>query len=158
MTREIELLSPADLHRRLKDPDANITVIDLRSVGEYAEYHIDGAYSYVLLIDRPHKNMKPASLYVLVDATGNHCDATATVMQEQGIPVGVLKGGMYRWRREGYPTVKPRIRPFPSLRIIFIVVLCLFLASILLGIFWGYGWWWLSGALILLMILLLSAG
>jgi molybdopterin/thiamine biosynthesis adenylyltransferase/rhodanese-related sulfurtransferase len=85
-------IAPAALAARLADPDDHVTVVDVRTAGEWATGVIAGSV---------HPDGVPDGTDVVVTcARGPRADAWA---RTAGRPVTVLDGGVDAWRREGLP-------------------------------------------------------
>ena len=90
--------------------DTTAYVLDVRTPGEYASGHIEGA---VLLdvSDRPSFEAALAVLpkdktYYIYCRSGHRSSQAAGMMKEAGLKVVELQGGMNAWGMAGMPVVK----------------------------------------------------
>ena len=112
----VNYILPLDLKKRL-DAKEEVVVLDLRSASDFKRAHIEGA-----------KNIRPRQLadnleaklgsdgdlgenksIVLVCQSDLSSIRTVKVFDRHGrndLDVMVMKGGMYRWKRERLPVVK----------------------------------------------------
>jgi rhodanese-related sulfurtransferase len=98
---------PADLQRRL-DTGEELTLIDLRPQRDFERGHLDGAVNLpaAQLTERLRENqaemvpLKDRHLVVICQSDLKSI-AAAKRLERQGFSqVSVLKGGMFRWKRE----------------------------------------------------------
>jgi rhodanese-related sulfurtransferase len=104
---------PSDLKTAL-DKGEQIVVVDARSAQSYQEEHIPGA------VNIPHRTMTAEStahldrskLYV-VYCDGIGCNAStkgALNLARLGFRVKELMGGLDWWKRDGYETMREKVR------------------------------------------------
>jgi rhodanese-related sulfurtransferase len=104
--REPAWIEPADLKRRLDAADP-LLVLDVRGPDEFSGElgHIDGAVNLPLpeLPARVEELAADRRLVVCVCLTDKRSSqAAATIATAGHGDVAVLRGGMQRWRREGF--------------------------------------------------------
>ncbi|MGW2089206.1 rhodanese-like domain-containing protein [Streptomyces sp. NPDC001880] len=96
-------LTPQQLHSRLDD----LTVIDVRSPGEYADGHIPGARNIPLdRLQQALPELRTAARdggLVLVCASGARSQTARAKLAKASIPALDLTGGTSAWARDGLP-------------------------------------------------------
>lgn len=98
------LLGPEDFQAKVQ---SGATVIDVRSVEEYAGGHISGSLN--MDINNPGfkdnvKLLDPSKEYALYCASGVRSGKAADIMRQEGFKsVYTLTGGMKTWRDKGFP-------------------------------------------------------
>ncbi|MFJ4437907.1 rhodanese-like domain-containing protein [Streptomyces sp. NPDC088923] len=94
-------LSPAEARERLKE----LTVIDVRSPGEFAAGHLPGAYNVPLdQLDRAVPVLRETTGdgdLLVVCAAGPRSEAARSRLAERGVGAAVLSGGTNAWSEEG---------------------------------------------------------
>jgi rhodanese-related sulfurtransferase len=105
----LRTLSPAEFNQALTTGDYKL--IDIRTAGEYYEYHLAGAdqsdyYQSIIFnsyLDSLDKNGK----YLIYCRTGNRTGETLKIMKQKGFKnVAELGGGINAWTSMGYPVEK----------------------------------------------------
>ncbi|MEV5753913.1 rhodanese-like domain-containing protein [Actinoallomurus sp. NPDC052308] len=96
-------MTPQQLHSRLGD----LTVIDVRSPGEYAGGHIAGAHNIPLDQLQPALSVLRAAAerggLALVCASGARSQTACDRLAAAGIPAVTLVGGTSAWAQDGRP-------------------------------------------------------
>ena len=100
-------VTPQQLHPRIDD----LTVIDVRSPGEYAGGHIPGAHNIPL--DRLQKALPELRAaaergeLAVVCASGARSQTACDQLAAAGVPAITLAGGTNAWAQEGRPLDRP---------------------------------------------------
>jgi rhodanese-related sulfurtransferase/glyoxylase-like metal-dependent hydrolase (beta-lactamase superfamily II) len=101
----VEQIDPDDLARRLDDGE-EITVLDVRNAGEFADGHIPGSLHipYGELADRLGE-VPDSHPIAAVCSGGKRSGLAASILQREGYEqvIHVGKGGVGTWRRAGHP-------------------------------------------------------
>jgi len=107
-----ENLNPGDAQALIRENSGNpdFVVLDVRTPGEFARGHLEGA----LLIDyhSPEFRDRMAGLdrtksYLVYCRTGSRSSRTVRIMNELGFQhIYHLEGGILRWLEEGLPAVR----------------------------------------------------
>ncbi|MEV7086100.1 rhodanese-like domain-containing protein [Streptomyces sp. NPDC093085] len=140
-------LTADQAHARLD----RLTVIDVRTPGEYATGHLPGAYNIPL----DHVGTALPALrtaagrgdLLLVCASGARSDTACRRLAGQGIAAATLTGGTTAWTRAGHATHRPadtgpRTRtPWAMERQVRLAAGSLVLAGLLAGEVWGAARW-----------------
>ena len=101
-------ITAADLETRL-DHRAPVQLIDVRTPGEYASGHIDGA------INVPINQLRSALLTLTLDPqrpviaicqTAHRSPPAVRLLRQAGFRAQQLRGGMIAWNRAKFPTTK----------------------------------------------------
>jgi rhodanese-related sulfurtransferase len=100
-------LTPGELHPRLEQ----LTVIDVRTPGEYTAGHIPGAHNVPLdQLQRALPALRAAAErgeLAVVCASGARSQAACEQLAAAGIPAGTLVGGTSAWAQDGRPLNRP---------------------------------------------------
>jgi rhodanese-related sulfurtransferase len=86
-----------------------VTIVDVRTPGEFAEGHIDGAVN--IDVQGPDfagqiSSLDPAGTYAVYCRSGNRSQAAVQMMSQAGINgIYELQDGIVGWDAAGYPTV-----------------------------------------------------
>ncbi|WP_030991690.1 rhodanese-like domain-containing protein [Streptomyces sp. NRRL WC-3744] len=98
---------PRQAHARLHE----LTVIDVRTPGEYAGGHVPGALNIPLdQLDRAVPDVRTAAErgdVLVVCASGARSENACRVLAEHGIATATLAGGTAAWTARGYDTHRP---------------------------------------------------
>ncbi|MET8561135.1 rhodanese-like domain-containing protein [Streptomyces flaveolus] len=98
---------PRQAHARLRE----LTVIDVRTPGEYAGGHVPGALNIPLdQLDRAVPDIRTAAErgdILVVCASGARSENACRVLAENGIATATLAGGTAAWTAGGYDTHRP---------------------------------------------------
>ncbi|MFB7469733.1 rhodanese-like domain-containing protein [Kitasatospora sp. NPDC056184] len=110
MTTPTEL-TPAQAHPRL----AALTVVDVRTPGEYAAGHVPGALNVPLdQLDRALPALRAAAArgeLLVVCASGNRSGRACASLAAAGIPAATLVGGTSAWAAAGHEVRRPEGAP-----------------------------------------------
>ncbi|MEV7128131.1 rhodanese-like domain-containing protein [Streptomyces sp. NPDC093260] len=108
MTTTPVALTPDEARARLHE----LTVIDVRTPGEYAGGHLPGAFNVPLdQIDRALPGLRSAAGHggiLVVCASGNRSQNACRTLAEHGIPAASLVGGTGAWAAQGNDLERPR--------------------------------------------------
>lgn len=100
--------------RELAASEDRPRLIDVRTPGEFAAGHIDGAYNVPLDLLREHRNELRHHLdetVVLICRSGNRAAQAEQALVAAGLPnLRVLDGGMVAWEAAGAPVRRQRPR------------------------------------------------
>ncbi|MEU2429349.1 rhodanese-like domain-containing protein [Streptomyces sp. NPDC007861] len=100
-------LTPGQVRSRLHD----LTVIDVRTPGEYASGHVPGAFNIPLdLIGHAVTELGEVADrggLLMVCASGARSDSACALLAEHGIPASTLVGGTSAWVNEGHELHRP---------------------------------------------------
>lgn len=101
-------LSTHETRNRLNE----LTVIDVRTPGEYAGGHLPGALNIPLdRIQRALADVRQAAdrgEVLIVCASGARSENACRVLAENGIPTATLSGGTSAWAAEGHDLHRPQ--------------------------------------------------
>ncbi|MEU6196285.1 rhodanese-like domain-containing protein [Streptomyces sp. NPDC047061] len=99
-------LDPAHALARLPE----LTVVDVRTPGEYASGHLPGAHNIPLdSLDRALPALRAAhGELLLVCASGARAENARAVLAGHGIPAATLTGGTRGWAARGHELHRPR--------------------------------------------------
>ncbi|MFE6872035.1 rhodanese-like domain-containing protein [Kitasatospora sp. NPDC057692] len=104
-------LTPAQAHPRL----ATLTVVDVRTPGEYAAGHVPGALNIPLdQLDRALPALRTAAErgeLLVVCASGNRSGRACESLAAAGIPAATLVGGTSAWAAAGHEVQRPEGAP-----------------------------------------------
>ncbi|MEV5959748.1 rhodanese-like domain-containing protein [Streptomyces sp. NPDC051987] len=106
MTSTPPNLTPDDVLDRL----AELTVVDVRTPGEYASGHVPGAHNIPLdALRRALPALRAATgELLLVCASGARAENARAILAEHGVPAAVLTGGTNGWAGRGHALHRPR--------------------------------------------------
>ncbi|MFD7455798.1 MULTISPECIES: rhodanese-like domain-containing protein [unclassified Streptomyces] len=84
---------------------AELTVIDVRTPGEYASGHLPGALNLPLdQLDRAVPVLREArGALLVVCASGNRSRTACATLAEHGVDAATLTGGTHGWAERGHP-------------------------------------------------------
>ncbi|MFB6894410.1 rhodanese-like domain-containing protein [Kitasatospora sp. NPDC056327] len=104
-------LTPAQAHPRL----ATLTVVDVRTPGEYAAGHVPGALNIPLdQLERALPALRTAAArgdLLVVCASGNRSGRACEDLVAAGIPAATLVGGTSAWAAAGHEVRRPEGAP-----------------------------------------------
>ncbi|MGW2034967.1 rhodanese-like domain-containing protein [Streptomyces sp. NPDC001811] len=104
-------VDPRQAHARLHE----LTVIDVRTPGEYAGGHVPGALNIPLdQLDRALPDIRSAAErrdILVVCASGARSENACRVLAGNGIAAATLAGGTAAWTAGGYGTHRPEATP-----------------------------------------------
>ncbi|WP_369174726.1 rhodanese-like domain-containing protein [Streptomyces sp. R28] len=105
-----------EAHSRMTDPTdlTDLTVIDVRTPGEYSAGHLPGALNIPL--DRldsalPTLRRLPGEQLLVVCASGARSENACRVLAEHGVRAMTLTGGTQAWARRGHELHRPPSSP-----------------------------------------------
>ena len=100
----VTVVSPAQASELIAAGD--VRVVDVRTPGEYASGHVEGATSMDFYApdfgDRIAK-LDPDVEYVVYCRTGHRSAQAAAMMADQGLAVDDVEGGIVAWQAAGLP-------------------------------------------------------
>lgn len=91
--------------REVRETDAPVRLIDVRTPGEFASAHIPGSHNVPL--DLLRENQRELTAHhgdpvVLVCGSGNRAEQARTLLENAGLGrISVLRGGVTKWENEG---------------------------------------------------------
>ncbi|SIO31308.1 rhodanese-like domain-containing protein [Halodesulfovibrio marinisediminis] len=101
--------SPAEVHEFIRTNKGKYLILDVRSIQEFTEGHIEGAEffpisasSFESAVKRLPKNVT----YVVYCRSGNRSQRAKTIMKDAGLSVLHLDGGIRAWKDAGFPIAK----------------------------------------------------
>ncbi|WP_121750991.1 rhodanese-like domain-containing protein [Streptomyces sp. E2N166] len=101
-------LATADARARLHE----LTVIDVRTPGEFAGGHLPGAFNIPLdQVRRALPDIRAAADrgdVLMVCASGARSENACAILAENGIPTATLSGGTGAWAADGHDLHRPR--------------------------------------------------
>ncbi|MER7701276.1 rhodanese-like domain-containing protein [Kitasatospora sp. NPDC097605] len=104
-------ITPAQAHPRL----AALTVVDVRTPGEYAAGHVPGAVNVPLdQLDRALPALRTVAArgeLLIVCASGNRSGRACESLAAAGIPAATLVGGTSAWAAAGHEVQRPEGAP-----------------------------------------------
>lgn len=90
---------------QVREADAQIRLIDVRTPGEFAAAHIPGSHNVPLDLLREHSQELTArhgDPVVLVCASGGRAEQARTMLESAGMDrLSVLRGGVTSWQQDG---------------------------------------------------------
>ncbi len=99
-------IAAADLKTRLDQRDP-VQLIDVRSPGEFASGHIEGAINVPITELRsalPTLTIDPQRPVVAICMTAHRSPPAVRLLRQAGFDAQQLRGGMISWNRAHYPT------------------------------------------------------
>ncbi len=105
----IKRLSPKKVNKMLKNGE-KISFLDVRPLWwkEIPSFIQGSQFIPLVELHKRYKEIKTNHKIIIVDGFMKQSPTAARFLISKGYPVsGVLKGGMIRWVKEGYPVVKP---------------------------------------------------
>ena len=104
----LEMISPSDA-LMLIEKDPQIKLLDVRSVLEFSQVHINDSINIPIDILSAKINdlSQSKQRYIVFCRTGNRSPMAADMLMQSGIQgARVMQGGMARWQKEGLPVIK----------------------------------------------------
>jgi rhodanese-related sulfurtransferase len=99
-------ITPAELARQVEQGDP-LTIIDVRSPGEYAAGHVPGAINIPMeQVEARTNDLRPGLPVVVVCQSGRRAGIACTLLQNQRPDARVLDGGTAAWQAGGFPVVR----------------------------------------------------
>ena len=107
--KEIETISPADFSERIQS-DSAVVVIDLRRQSEFDSGHLKDAILIDFLntenFDNEIQKLDKGKKYYVYCRSGRRSHLAAVKMQEIGLSVVDMAGGIIDWQKNNLPIVK----------------------------------------------------
>ncbi|MFF7357238.1 rhodanese-like domain-containing protein [Streptomyces filipinensis] len=101
------ILDPHQARSRIHE----LTVVDVRTPGEYAGGHLPGAFNIPLgRLDRALADLRSVAGYgdiLVVCASGVRSETACRVLAENGVTAATLAGGTSAWAAQGYALHRP---------------------------------------------------
>lgn len=142
----MENIPPEELEKRLHDDDKDEVLIDVRTPGEFRGSHMEGAKNIPLDdIKEAAKRLKKIGTVYIACGTGARSQQACKILEEDGVNVVNIKGGLRAWVREGFTTEGTGRNVIPVIRQVMIVAGTLVLAGVILGLLISPYWYALSG-------------
>ncbi|MGB2599965.1 MAG: MBL fold metallo-hydrolase [Candidatus Omnitrophota bacterium] len=104
----LEMIPPKEA-QELASKDPSVKLLDVRSVLEYSDVHIDNSINIPIdgLSARLDELAKTKQNYIVFCRTGNRSPMAADMLIQSGLQnVKVMEGGMTRWQKERLPVIK----------------------------------------------------
>ena len=104
----LKMISPKDAHV-LTANDPNIRYLDVRSVMEFNEVHINDSINVPIdtLMRSIDELSRSGKSYIVLCRTGNRSPMAADMLIQSGIQsVKILDGGVIQWQKEKLPVIK----------------------------------------------------
>jgi rhodanese-related sulfurtransferase len=99
-------VTPTELARQVERGEP-LTIIDVRSPGEYAVGHIPGAVNIPMeQVEARTNDLLPGLPVVLVCQSGRRADITCTWLRNERTDARILEGGTTAWQANGFPVVR----------------------------------------------------
>jgi rhodanese-related sulfurtransferase len=127
-----------------------LTLIDVRTPGEFQEMHIPQAILVPLedisstLLEGKLGGKLPIVLSCL---SGKRAEKAAVQLQKEGWDVTLLEGSLQGWEKAGLPVIRGTPSVLPLMRQVQIVIGTVNLASALLALFVNSSWIWVNVAI-----------
>lgn len=104
-----EAIAPEAFAQKLKD--SNMVLLDVRTVEEFAEGHLEGAMQYDYYETESFKGMleglDKSKTYLIYCRSGSRSGNAMSMMQSMGFSsVYNLDGGILAWRAAGLPVIR----------------------------------------------------
>ncbi len=107
---DIKTIAPVEFAETVA-ADSNAVVLDVRTPEEFAEGHLQGA---VLLDYKQTESfitgiaaLDKEKIYYIYCRSGRRSHEAAVMMQDKGLKVVDMKGGILAWTAEGLPIITP---------------------------------------------------
>ncbi len=100
----MEYATVSELKKRLET--GGVTLIDVRSPGEYADAHVDGSANIPLqTIPQAIERLRAMPNLHLICASDNRSGIACEFLASAGIPATNVEGGVIAWHSAGFPLV-----------------------------------------------------
>lgn len=105
--KPLQNLSPIEITEKIAENQKEV-ILDVRTSMEYDSGHIEGAQSFPWGQEETiAAQFSRETPFILICKTGHRSQAAASTLLKLGFKnLAHLQGGMDRWKREGFPTVK----------------------------------------------------
>lgn len=107
--QRVEDATPAQVYEFMQKNSGKYLVLDVRSLQEFSEGHIEGAEFFPVsasgfkaAVQRLPKDIT----YIVYCRSGNRSQTAKQVMQDAGLSLLHLDGGIRAWKQAGYPVKK----------------------------------------------------
>lgn len=141
----MDTISPKELKKRLRDTDTDEELIDVRSPQEFKSAHIEGAENIPLEeLKKAAKHLKDIGVVYVTCGTGVRSQQACQILEEEGVEVLNLEGGLTAWVKEGLSVKGNGKKVIPIIRQVMIVAGTLVLIGVLFGIYLSPYWYFLS--------------
>ncbi len=98
----MEEIRVAELKKRL----AEMTIVDVRSPGEYADAHVEGSENIPLqTVSGAVERLRAMPNLCLICASGNRSGMACEFLASAGVPATNVAGGVIAWHSAGFPLV-----------------------------------------------------
>ena len=102
----MEYVHVAELKKRLEDVTGGVTLVDVRSPGEYADAHVDGSENIPLqTIPQAIERLRTMQNLHLICASDNRSGMACQFLASAGVPAANVQGGLIAWQSAGFPLV-----------------------------------------------------
>jgi len=101
--------SPKQVHEFMQQNSGKFLVLDVRSLQEYSEEHIEGAKFFPVAssgFESAVQRLPKDVTYIVYCRSGNRSRTAMCIMRDAGLSLYHLDGGIRAWKRDGYPVVK----------------------------------------------------
>lgn len=101
--------SPAEVYEFIQANKGKYLILDVRTLEEFSEGHIEGAEFFPISassFESAVKRLPNNITYVVYCRSGNRSRRAKKIMQDAGLSVLHLKGGIRAWKQAGFPIVK----------------------------------------------------
>jgi rhodanese-related sulfurtransferase len=141
----MQSITAQELKSRLSDGDIDEILVDVRENFEFKGKHIQGAKNIPLasVKDAVDKLKSIGTVYVHC-ASGNRSTQACSVLEEAGVNVVNIEGGMNAWESAGFEIVDSGKHVIPIIRQVMIVAGVLVLLGVVLGMWVDTMWYVLS--------------
>lgn len=105
----IRTLSPQEYAHQTAD-DTTAVILDVRQPAEYKEAHLQDAVLLDVLDEAAFRSgmqkLDPTRTYYIYCRSGRRSHKAAVIMQEAGLRVADMQGGILAWTAAGLPVVR----------------------------------------------------
>lgn len=102
----MEQIDVEALKKRLEGSAGGVTLVDVRSPGEYATGHVDGSENIPLqVIPEAIERLRALPNLCLICASGNRSGMACQFLASAGVPATNVTGGVGAWHAAGFPLV-----------------------------------------------------
>lgn len=101
--------SPAEVHDFITTNKGKFLILDVRSIQEYSEGHIAGAEFFPISassFENAVKKLPENITYVVYCRSGNRSQRAKKIMEDAGLSLMHLDGGIRAWKQAGFPVEK----------------------------------------------------
>lgn len=138
-------IQPQELRRRLDDGDHNEILVDVREVGEYKERHIAEAKNIPLTrVHEAVEQLKGVGTVYLHCESGGRSARACQLLEEAGVHVVNLDGGLSAWEKAGLDVVRRSGGRMSLVRQVMLTAGMLVVFSVGLGVYLHPYWYGLA--------------